>query len=164
LKATDAIENGKRGQLKPLKEEALYEYGFDRENYREAINKKHTAGRDGNKQSSNMELIGKNVTSTVDASCKTQIIAAGPSSRLAETMKSGFQNFNSYIGSKSFIPLSLQVQENKLDSHVSSPESLDEIFQRLKQPPVNHRGYGEDDYDDYLSGHGMDVRKMGPSR
>ena len=46
----------------------------------------------------------------------------------------------------------------------SSPESLDEIFQRLKQPPVNHRGYGEDDYDDYLYGHGMNIRKMGPSR
>jgi hypothetical protein len=164
LKATEAIEDGKRGQLKPLKEDALYEYGFDRENYRESINKKHTAGRDGNKQSSNMDLIGKNVTSAADASCETQIIAAGPSSRLSETMKSGFQNFKSYIGAKSFIPLSLQVQENKLDSHVSSPESLDEIFQRLKQPPVNHRGYGEDDYDDYLYGHGMDIRKMGPSK
>jgi hypothetical protein len=147
MKATNAIEDGKRGQLKPLKE---------------AINK-HTARRERNKQASNMDLIGKNVTSTadVDDACETQIIAAGPSSGLTskwETMKSGFQNFKSYI------PLRLQVQENKLDSHVSSSESLDEMFQRLKQPPVNNGGYGEDDYDDYLYGHGMDIRKMGPSR
>ena len=76
-KATDAIEDGKRDQLKPPKEEARYEYGFDRG---EAINKKHTAGREGNKQSSNMDfffpepsnmdLIGKNATSTADTSCK----------------------------------------------------------------------------------------------
>lgn len=157
MKATDAIEDGKRGQLKPLMEEAP----CDRS--REAISKKHSAGREHKKQASNMDLIGKNVISTADASCKTQIMAAGPSSKW-ETMKSDFQNFKSYIGAKRFIPLHLQVQENKLDSHVSSPESLDEIFQRLKQPSVNDRGYGEDDYDDYLYGHGMDIRKMGPSK
>lgn len=140
LKTTDAIEDGKIGELKPFMGEALYD------THGEVINKKQAATREHNKQASNMDWIEKNITSAADA-CKTRIMAAGTSSGLASkwaTMKIGFQNFKSNIGAKRFIPLS-QVQGNSLDSHSSSSESLDEIFQRLKQSTVNHRGYGQDE-------------------
>ncbi|XP_065626238.1 uncharacterized protein LOC112029320 isoform X2 [Quercus suber] len=138
LKATKVMEDGKRGQLQSLKEEALIDTS------REAIN--------------NMDLVEKNVTSSTADSSNLQNVTAGSSSRFAsewEAMKSGFQNLKSNIVAKRFIPLH-QGQETKID-HISSSESLDEIFERLKQPTMNRRGYYNDDnYDD----HGLDIREM----
>lgn len=71
-------------------------------------------------------------------------------------MKTGFQNLKSNIVAKRFIPLR-QGQETKID-HVSSSESLDEIFERLKQPTMNRRGYYNDD------DHDLDIREMRSSR
>lgn len=135
------MEDGKRGQLQSLKEEALIDTS------REAIN--------------NMDLVEKNVTSTADSS-NLQNVTAGSSSRFAskwEAMKTGFQNLKSNIVAKRFIPLH-QSQETKID-HVSSSESLDEIFERLKQPTINRRGYYNDDNDD---DHGLVIREMRSSR
>ncbi|XP_023917777.2 uncharacterized protein LOC112029320 isoform X1 [Quercus suber] len=142
LKSTKVIEDGKRGQLQSLKEEALIDTS------REAI--------------SNMDLVEKNVTSSTADSSNLQNVTAGSSSRFAskwEAMKTGFQNLKSNIVAKRFIPLR-QSQETKID-HVSSSESLDEIFERLKQPTMNRRGYYNDD-NDY--DHGLDIREMRSSR
>lgn len=136
------MEDGKRGQLQSLKEEALIDTS------REAIN--------------NMDLVEKNVTSSTADSSNLQNVTAGSSSRFAskwEAMKTGFQNLKSNIVAKRFIPLR-QGQETKID-HVSSSESLDEIFERLKQPTMNRRGYYNDDNDD---DHGLDIREMRSSR
>ncbi|KAG7977442.1 hypothetical protein I3843_05G032000 [Carya illinoinensis] len=155
LKATDV---GKGGQLKPLKEEDP----FGRS--RKTVNKKHTTTRDHDKKD-----FEKNVTSSTADASKTQIAEAGPSSGLTskwEAMKTGFQNFKSNIGANRFIPLR-QLRETKLESHVSSSESLEEIFQRLKQPTINHRRLSkddDDDDDDYLYDNIMDIEKMSPSR
>ncbi|KAF5448464.1 hypothetical protein F2P56_028999 [Juglans regia] len=161
LKATDLIENEKGGQLKPLKEEDP----FGRS--RKAVNKKHTTTRDHYKKASNMDF-EKNVTSSTADASKTQIAEAGPSSGLTskwEAMKTGFQNFKSDIGANRFIPLR-QLRETKLESRVSSSESLEEIFQRLKQPTINHRRFSkdDDDDDDYLYDQVMNIEKMSPSR
>lgn len=59
-----------------------------------------------------------------------------------ESMKMGFQNFKSRIDAKRFIPLG-QVQ----DDHVPSSESLDKIFERIRQPSGRHTSYGDDDSD-----------------
>lgn len=133
------MEDGKRGQLQSLKEEALIDTS------REAIN--------------NMDLVKKNVTSSTADSSNLQNVTAGSSSRFAskwEAMKTGFQNLKSNIVAKRFIPLR-QGQETKID-HVSSSESLDEIFERLKQPTMNCRGYYNDD------DHGLEIREMRSSR
>ena len=132
------MEDGKRGQLQSLKEEALIDTS------REAIN--------------NMDLVEKHVTSSTADSSNLQNVTAGSSSRFAskwEAMKTGFQNLKFNIVAKRFIPLR-QGQETKID-HVSSSESLDEIFERLKQPTMNRRGYYNDDNDD---DHGLDIREM----
>ncbi|GMY39084.1 LMBR1 domain-containing protein 2 homolog A-like isoform X1 [Fagus crenata] len=160
LKSTKVMEDGKRGQLQPLKEEALVDTS------REAINKKHASLGEHNKQASNMDSVEKNVTSSTADSSNLQNVTAVSSSRIAskwEAVKNGFQNFKSNIDAKRFIHLR-QIQETKLVSNVSSSESLDEIFQRLKQPTINHRDYSDDDDDDYLHDHGLDIRKMRPSR
>ncbi|CAI0474372.1 unnamed protein product [Linum tenue] len=64
-----------------------------------------------------------------------------------ESMKNGFQTFKANIEAKGFLPLRQTHEPSKLVSHDSSPESLDEIFQRLKRPSVDDPGSlsGEDD-------------------
>ncbi|GMP38950.1 hypothetical protein CsSME_00009992 [Camellia sinensis var. sinensis] len=117
---------------------------------RESIGRKYTAIRtQPSKEPTNL-----NATSS-DAS-KSQNTTTGSSSGVAstwESMKSGFQNFKSNIGAKKFLPLR-QVQDTD-HSQGSSSESLDEIFQKLKRPTVDHRSYGADDYDDELGDHAM---------
>ncbi|KAG9451420.1 hypothetical protein H6P81_011385 [Aristolochia fimbriata] len=85
-----------------------------------------------------------------------------PSSGIAstwESMKNGFQNFKANMGSRKFLPLR-QVQENQLPSRISSSESLDEIFQRLKlRPKREHDGDLSGEDEDH-----MDTRNAGLSR
>ncbi|KAL5982298.1 hypothetical protein ACLOJK_016369 [Asimina triloba] len=90
-------------------------------------------------------------------------IMGGPSSRLSSTwlsMKTGFQNFKANMEAKKFLPLR-QVQETRLDSRVSSSESLDEIFQRLKQRPTRDQD-GERSDDNSIDDGG--IRRSGPTR
>jgi hypothetical protein len=51
-------------------------------------------------------------------------------------MKNGFQNFKANIGSKKFTPLR-QDPGYAPHSNVASPESLDDIFQRIKRRPAD---------------------------
>ncbi|KAL3538680.1 hypothetical protein ACH5RR_002046 [Cinchona calisaya] len=83
-----------------------------------------------------------------------------PSSGLASTwqsVKTGFRSFKSNIEAKKFIPLR-QVQDTN-HSRVSSSESLDEIFERIKRPTLDHRNYGSDDDPE---DNGMGIRRPGP--
>lgn len=65
-------------------------------------------------------------------------------------MKMDFQNLKSNMGGK---PLR-QAQEIE-HSRVSSSESLDDIFLKLKQPNSGLKSYADDDIDD----HPMNMRK-----
>ncbi|CAL5379473.1 unnamed protein product [Camellia sinensis] len=145
MKATASlIEDGQRGYSKPPQGEAQHQ------TTRVSIGRKYTAIRtQPSKEPTNL-----NATSS-DAS-KSQNTTTGSSSGVAstwESMKSGFQNFKSNIGAKKFLPLR-QVQDTD-HSQGSSSESLDEIFQKLKRPTVDHRSYGAGDYDDELGDHAM---------
>ncbi|MQL81081.1 hypothetical protein Taro_013539 [Colocasia esculenta] len=68
-------------------------------------------------------------------------LLANSSSGLASTwasMKTGFQTFRANVGARKFLPLR-QVPE-ATPTHVSSSESLDEIFQKLKKRPNGQNG------------------------
>lgn len=128
------------GQLKPLKEEVQHDTS------REAISKKHSGTRDHlKKQASGTKPTQKDSTSlTVDAGNSDCVRAPASSGGLAskwESMKSGLLNFKSNLEANRFLLLH-QTQENMISSHASSSESLDEIFERLKQPTLDHRDYG----------------------
>ncbi|XP_074592775.1 uncharacterized protein LOC141848627 [Curcuma longa] len=87
--------------------------------------------------------------------------AASSTSRLTSTwasMKSGFQNIKINLGAKRFLPLR-QVQESATHSRATSSDSLDEIFQRLKQRPRKDDNM-EFDFDE----DGMDITPYGSSR
>ncbi|KAG6519151.1 hypothetical protein ZIOFF_022640 [Zingiber officinale] len=87
--------------------------------------------------------------------------AAGSTSRLTSTwasMKSSFQNMKTNLGAKKFLPLR-QVQESATHSRAASSDSLDEIFQRLKQRPRKDDNM-EFDFDE----DGMDITPSGSSR
>lgn len=62
------------------------------------------------------------------------------------SMKSGFQNFKTNLGAKKFFPLR-QAQESSTHTYMASSDSLDEIFQRLKQHPSKDANM-EFDFDD----------------
>ncbi|KAF8377331.1 hypothetical protein HHK36_030708 [Tetracentron sinense] len=146
MKATTSLSNegGKGSQSKPLKEETRT-YGTSRE----SISNKYAAIREQqSRQASNTkstESITSATISLLDTENSENLYSSsnttgGPSSGLAsrwESMKTGFQSFKSNIGTKKFLPLR-NVQETKLVSRVSSSDSLDEIFQRLKRQTGDH--------------------------
>ncbi|AED98034.1 putative LMBR1-like membrane protein [Arabidopsis thaliana] len=75
-----------------------------------------------------------------------------PSSRLASTwrnMKLGIQSFKENVATKKFLPLRQSPETTALTSTrvvtSSVPQSLDEIFQRLKNRSVEHSPYLDDD-------------------
>ncbi|KAF8404650.1 hypothetical protein HHK36_009538 [Tetracentron sinense] len=163
MKATK--EGGMGIQSKPLKEETRI-YGTSRE----AISNKYAAIREQQtRQASNMKSKEKNITSATISLLDTGNsqnqessgnTTGGPSSGLAstwESMKTGFQGLKANIGAKKFLPLR-QAQETKLVSRILSSDSLDEIFQRLKRPTVDHRDHSDGDDD------GIDIRNLGPTR
>ncbi|XP_048335740.2 uncharacterized protein LOC107425310 isoform X2 [Ziziphus jujuba] len=153
MKATTSLINdGMKGTPSKSSNEEARKYG----SHREAIGNKYAALREQSKQgSSNMKPVEKNI-----ASAKVSLLdnskpnpsdtTEGPSSGLASkwaSMKSGFQSFKANLGAKKFLPLR-QSQESNLVSRVSSSESLDEIFQRLKRPSVDHVSYADKDDDE----------------
>lgn len=106
---------------------------------REAIANKYAVVREQNRQTSNSKPEEKNI-----ASAKVSLLdesshsngTKGEQSGLAmkwASMKNSFQNFKANMGSRKFLPLR-PLQESTHVSRDSTPQSLDEIFQRLKQP------------------------------
>ncbi|CAI8598199.1 unnamed protein product [Vicia faba] len=146
MKTTDLItEEGNGGLTKTLDEETR-RYGSSRE----AISNKYAAIRGQGGSLSKFKAEEKNAASAYSAldegNTNSKSSAGAPSSGLASTwhtMKTGFQSFKSNIGAKKFLPIR-QIQENTV-SRVSSSESLDEIFQRLKRPSLDQVTYNDED-------------------
>ncbi|CAN1216311.1 LMBR1 domain-containing protein 2 homolog A [Linum perenne] len=118
---------------------------------REALSSKYAAVREQSRIS-NLRPLEKNIVSAkvslLDAgNSDSDNTNRGTSSGLTarwESMKNGFQTFKANIEAKRFLNLR-QMQESKLVSHDSSPENLDEIFQRLKRPSVGHGTLSDED-------------------
>lgn len=166
LKATiSLINDGVKGSPSNPSKEETRKYGSNRE----AMNNKYAAMREQNKQAS---TTAKKPVEQSIASAKVSLLdggephpsnpIGGSSSGLAskwESMKNGFQSFKANIGAKKFLPLR-QIQETNLISRVSSSESLDEIFQKLKRPSTaDHGSYSDEDDVD-----GIEIKNSGSSR
>ncbi|XP_066328562.1 uncharacterized protein [Miscanthus floridulus] len=139
--ATSSRNDGRAGQLKYA-------------NNRETIASKYTSIREQNRQSGKAvrKEISPNSVSLLEERNSEQRSNVGvPPTGVSATwasMKIGFQNFKANMGSKKFLPLR-QDPGFVLNSNVSSPESLDDIFQRLKRRPANVPvDYLDDDDDD----------------
>ncbi|GAB2283294.1 hypothetical protein Dimus_017815 [Dionaea muscipula] len=159
MKAATALSvDGTRGISKSSKDESRRYSGN-----RETISNKYAALREQSRPtpaSNPAEDITSAKVSLLDgASAQSGAGVTGePASGLSSTwqsMKMGFQSFKANIGAKKFLPLR-QIQETNLVSHASSSESLDEIFQRLKRPTIEHGSYNGEDEDD------MQISKSGP--
>lgn len=119
--------------------------------HREAISSKYAAIREQSRKPFNVKRVGDL------SSAKVSLLDAGnspvtnitgvPSSGVAAkwaTMKSGFLSFKTKIGAKKYLPLS-EVEDSKLIHRVSSSESLEDIFERLKQPELVRGSQTEED-------------------
>ncbi|GER42821.1 LMBR1 domain-containing protein-like protein [Striga asiatica] len=127
-----------------------------------SISNKYTAIREQNKSSphNNNTKLTESISSakvsllkSSEPSNPSNSSSSGAHSAMASkwaSMKQGFQSLKANIEAKRFLPLH-QIQETQMLSRVSSSESLDEIFQRLKRPSHDRGRYsdGEDDEDDF---------------
>jgi len=142
---SDLITEEVNGGISKTMDEETRRYGSSRE----AISSKYAAIRGQGGSSSKLKAEEKNVASysALDEGSNNSRNSGAPSSGLVstwQTMKTGFQSFKSNIGAKKFLPLR-QIQENTVSRGSSSSESLDEIFQRLKQPSLNQVTYNDED-------------------
>ncbi|MCL7042145.1 hypothetical protein MKW94_027063 [Papaver nudicaule] len=136
---------------------------------REAMEHKYAAIRQQQiKQASSNTKAEKNMTSakvsllgTENSQSQNSTDNMAPTGLASKwvSMKNGFQTFKANMEAKNFLPLR-QGQDTKLISHVSSSESLDQIFQRLKKPSGGHDSYGDEDDDD----DDTEIRDTGSSR
>ncbi|KAK7247392.1 hypothetical protein RIF29_42275 [Crotalaria pallida] len=120
---------------------------------REAISSKYAAVRQQSRQAYKSKPDETNIASAkvslLDQSNTRSGNTAGVSSSVLaskwHSMKTGFQSFKANMGAKGYLPLR-QTEEDKI-SRASSSESLDDIFQRLKQPSLDQgrRIYNDDD-------------------
>jgi len=104
---------------------------------REIISNKYSSVRDQSRQAAKpvkKETVSASV-SLLDEGNSEQRLPAGISQTWA-SMKNGFQNFKANVGSKKFTPLR-QDPGYAPHSNLSSPESLDDIFQRIKRRPAD---------------------------
>ncbi|MBA0591653.1 hypothetical protein Gorai_008658 [Gossypium raimondii] len=141
-RANSAAELEKMGEYKPLKEEVKQETS------REALTKKYSGVREQPKnQESNSNSTDKESTSIAVDDGNSESARASLSGGLVlkwESMKSGLLSFKTNLEAKNFLPLR-QTQESKAPSHVSSSESLDEIFQKLKRSSMDPKDHDDDD-------------------
>lgn len=150
MKATTSLVNdGMKGSTsKPSKEDAR-KYSTSRE----AISNKYAGMRELSRQTSSAKPVEQNIASTkvslLDAGKSSNDTTGGPSSVLAskwESMKTSFQSFRANMGAKRLLPLH-QNKDTRLVSRADSSdsESLDEIFQRLKRPSLQHENFADED-------------------
>jgi hypothetical protein len=123
-------------------------------NNRETIASKYSSIREQKRQAVKKEVSSNSMSLLQERNPEQQSSTGVPPGSLNgmsstwASMKTGFQNFKANMGSKKFLPLR-QDQGFALHSSGSSPESLDDIFQRLKRRPANmHVDYLDDDDDD----------------
>lgn len=150
MKATTSLVNdGMKGSTsKPSKEDAR-KYSTSRE----AISNKYAGMRELSRQTSSAKPVEQNIASTkvslLDTGKSSNDTTGGPSSVLAskwESMKTSFQSFRANMGAKRLLPLH-QNKDTRLVSRADSSdsESLDEIFQRLKRPSLQHENFADED-------------------
>ncbi|XP_077213234.1 uncharacterized protein LOC143848234 isoform X2 [Tasmannia lanceolata] len=170
MNGTASLSNKERGngiRTKPSKEENR-KYGNNKETIanKYATIREHQGRQSSTTGSAEKSSLSPATISLLDTgNSQTQNNSVNTMGRppygLASTwvsMKTSFQSFKTNIGAKKFLPLR-QVQEPNLHSRVSSSESLDEIFLRLKQRPNNdHNG----DYSD-ANVSDVELRNSGPS-
>lgn len=160
LNATTSVTDGIKGSTsKVLREEVRRSYGTSKE----AIGNKYADMREKSRLASTTSPMQTDITSAkVSLLDGSNSNPGGPSTGLASTwksMKNGFQSFKTNIATKKFLPVRQMQEEKAMISRVSSTESLDEIFQRLRRPSVDH--IGEDIDDD---GQLTDTQLRGPPR
>lgn len=150
----------KGGSSKPSKED-----GRRHATSKEAIGNKYAAMREQMRHANTqpVEDMSSTKVSLLDAgssgsSGKTAVQSSGLASKW-ESMKNGFQSFKANMGAKKFLPLR-QMQETKLVSRNSSSESLDEIFQRLKRPSIEHGNRNDEDEGE----NGLEIKVSRPAR
>ncbi|XP_030528298.1 LMBR1 domain-containing protein 2 homolog A [Rhodamnia argentea] len=150
MKSASSIhETTKESSSKSTREDG-HRYGTSRE----AMSNKYAAIREQSRQQSKANPAEKNITSAKvslldSGKSQTGISSGEPSSGIAakwQSMKTGFQSFKANIGARRFIPLREAQESSSLD-RVSSHESLDEIFQRLKRPSLEHGNQSDEDED-----------------
>lgn len=150
MKATTSLVNdGMKGSTsKPSKEDAR-KYSTSRE----AISNKYAGMRELSRQTSSAKPVEQNIASTkvslLDTGKSSNDTTEGPSSVLAskwESMKTSFRSFRANMGAKRLLPLH-QNKDTRLVSRADSSdsESLDEIFQRLKRPSLQHENFADED-------------------
>jgi hypothetical protein len=127
-------------------------------NNRETIASKYSSIREQNRQAVKKEVSSNSVSLLQERNSEQRSNSGVPPGSLNgvsstwASMKIGFRNFKANMGSKKFLPLR---QDPGFTPHssVSSPESLDDIFQRLKRRPANMSvDYLDDDGDDDNTG------------
>ncbi|KAK4755346.1 hypothetical protein SAY87_009103 [Trapa incisa] len=137
-------------------------------NSREAMGSKYAAIREQSRQASkanpsaDRNISAAKVSLLDSEDSRADANAMAPPMGLAsrwESMKNGFQTFKANIGARKFLP-PRQNQEIDLGSRASSHESLDEIFQRLKRPSVDHDRYADEAVDD----DGTEITRSGSGR
>ncbi|PAN08329.1 hypothetical protein PAHAL_1G403500 [Panicum hallii] len=122
-------------------------------NNRENIASKYTSVREQNRQAGKAvkkEIQSNSVSLLEERNSEQRFNTGVPPTGVSATwasMKTGFQNFKANMGAKKFIPLR-QDPGFVPNSNVSSPESLDDIFQRLKRRSANMPVDYLDDDDD----------------
>ncbi|KAL4377947.1 hypothetical protein GQ457_02G009130 [Hibiscus cannabinus] len=130
-----ATTTGVKGSPSIPSKEETRKYGTSRE----AISNKYAAMREQSRDVSNAKSVENNIISESYSGSQKGALSSGLASTW-RSMKSGFQNFKANMEAKKFLPIS-QNQESKLAIprlNSSDSESLDEIFQRLKRPSVEH--------------------------
>uniref|UniRef100_A0A1D1ZDF8 LMBR1 domain-containing protein 2 A n=1 Tax=Anthurium amnicola TaxID=1678845 RepID=A0A1D1ZDF8_9ARAE len=148
-------ETRKGNLVMPSKDES-HKHGSSREIMtNKYVNSREKQGRPPLSSSSKEKAISSASVSLLEAgsSEKQTGLLANSSSGITSTwasMKTGFQSFRANIGARKFLPLR-QVPEAP-PTRVSSSESLDEIFQKLKKRPNTQNGdFSSDDEEDDMA-------------
>ncbi|KAI4325674.1 hypothetical protein MLD38_031053 [Melastoma candidum] len=151
MKLASSSDNLKESSSRQSKEDAAaHRYN----NSRQAMSNKYAAMREQGRQSSSVSNpVEKNITSAkvslLDDDGKD--MAGEPSSGLVarwDLMKNKFQNFKANVNARRFLPLKQNQEDESTTSRpqvTSSRDSLDEIFQRLKRPNLEHASYSDED-------------------
>ncbi|WVZ26441.1 hypothetical protein V8G54_004985 [Vigna mungo] len=141
------VESSSKAQHESDTANILGEENEDYDRSRKFGNRKYAALRTNlNEEVSRKDLTQEGVSSSFTSDGNdSQITSSAPSSSSSssvlasrwESMMHGFKSLRSNIDSKRFIPIS-NAPESILNSK-PSPDSLDEIFERLKHPPPEYR-------------------------
>lgn len=156
--ATKQSKDDRGNYSKAPKEESSSKYGTNREtmaNKYAAIREQQSRKASSTESKDEISPVSVSLLEPDESQKPSTGKVGGSPAALASawaSMKTSFQNVKANIGAKKFLPLrqaqaQAQAQNNDLHTRNDSSESLDEIFQRLKQRP-NRDQKIEFDFDD----------------